>query len=374
MTQRAYVTTTIPYVNAPPHIGFALELVQADAIARYHRLLGREVRLQSGTDENAFKNVLSAEARGIHVQQLVDENSARFRALADALDVSLDHFQRTTDPAHRRAVDAFLARLRPDDVYTADYRGLYCTGCEDFYLETDAVDGRCPEHDTPLVEVAEHNWFFRLSAYQTQLHDLVASRRVHVFPEAREREVLSFIARGLSDISISRDAARSAGWGIPFPGDPTQVVYVWIDALINYLTGLGFPDSDVDRFWNEAETCHAIGKNVWKFHAVYWPALLLSAGFPVPDQIVVHGFLTNEGRKISKSSGDAADPIEYVDALGVDAVRHFLLRHVRPFEDSDFSRARLEAAYDADLAHGIGNLTSRLTALCESACASACRR
>ena len=371
MTQHAYVTTTIPYVNAPPHIGFALELVQADAIARYHRLFGRTVRLQSGTDENAFKNVLSAEARGISVQQLVDENSARFRALADALDVSLDHFQRTTDLAHRKAVEAFLARLRPGDIYSADYRGLYCTGCEDFYLETDAVDGRCPEHGTALVEVAEHNRFFRLSAYQTQLHELVASRRIRVVPEAREREVLSFIGRGLSDISISRDAARSAGWGIPYPGDPAQVVYVWIDALINYLTGLGFPHGGADRFWNQASTCHVIGKNVWKFHAVYWPALLLSAGLPVPDQIVVHGFLTNEGKKISKSSGDAADPIEYVDALGVDAVRHFLLRHVRPFEDSDFSRARLEAAYDADLAHGIGNLTSRLTALCESAGASA---
>lgn len=367
MTQHAYITTTIPYVNAPPHIGFALELVQADVIARYKRLLGRATRLQSGTDENAFKNVLSAEARGVSVQQLVDENSNRFRALADALDVSLDHFQRTTDPAHRRAVDAFLARLRPDDVYSADYRGLYCTGCEDFYLEADSVDGRCPEHGIGLVEVAEHNWFFRLSAYQQQLHELIASRRVHVVPEAREREVLSFIARGLSDISISRDAARSAGWGIPYPGDPSQVVYVWIDALINYLTGLGFPDGDADCFWKQALTCHVIGKNVWKFHAVYWPALLLSAGFAAPDKIVVHGFLTNEGRKISKSSGDAADPIEYVDAFGTDAVRHFLLRHVRPFEDSDFSRSRLEAAYDADLAHGVGNLTSRLTALCESA-------
>ncbi len=370
MTQRTYVTTTIPYVNAPPHIGFALELVQADTVARYRRLIGHAVRLQSGTDENAFKNVLSAHARGIGVQQLVDDNSVRFRALADALDVSLDHFQRTTDPAHRRAVDAFLARLQPDDVYAADYRGLYCTGCEDFYLESDTVGGRCPEHDAPLVEVAEHNWFFRLSAYQAQLHDLIASRRVRIVPEAREREVLSFIARGLSDISISRDAARSAGWGVPFPGDPTQVVYVWIDALINYLTGLGFPDADVGPFWNDADTCHVIGKNVWKFHAVYWPALLLSAGFPVPEQIVVHGFLTNEGRKISKSSGNAADPIEYVDALGVDAVRYFLLRHIRPFEDSDFSRGRLDAAYDADLAHGIGNLTSRLTALCETACAS----
>jgi len=372
MSKPLYITTTIPYVNAPPHIGFALELVQADVVARYHRLVGHTVRLQTGTDENAFKNVLSAQARGIAVQQLVDENSARFRALADALDVSLDHFQRTTDPAHHRAVGAFFARLKADDVYAADYSGLYCTGCEDFYLETDAERGRCPEHGTALIEIAEHNWFFRLSAYQAQLHDLIASRRVRVVPEAREREVLSFIERGLADISISRDAARSAGWGVPYPGDSTQVVYVWIEALVNYLSGLGFPDTrDVDRFWNRAARCHVIGKNVWKFHAVYWPALLLSAGLPVPDQIVAHGFLTSEGRKISKSSGDAPDPIEYVEQLGADAVRHFLLRHVRPFEDADFSRARLEAAYDADLSHGIGNLTSRLTALCASANLSA---
>jgi methionyl-tRNA synthetase len=367
MTRQFFVTTTIPYVNAPPHIGFALELVQADVIARYNRLIGREVRFQTGTDENAFKNVLSAQARGITVQQLVDENSDRFRRLAKALDISTDHFQRTTDPAHRRAVEAFVTRLRPDDVFTAEYRGWYCSGCEDFFLESDAVDGRCPEHGTPLADVAERNHFFRLSAYQSRLHELISSRRLHVVPAAREAEVLAFIERGLADISLSRDATRSQGWGIPYPGDETQVVYVWIDALINYLSGLGFPENDALRRWDETAKCHVIGKNVWKFHAVYWPALLLSAGLAIPDRIVAHGFLTNEGRKISKSSGDAVDPVEYIDEFGADAVRYFLLRHVRPFEDSDFSVERLAGAYNADLSNGIGNLASRLTALCESA-------
>ena len=367
MTKPIYITTTIPYVNAPPHIGFALELVQADALARYNRLIGRDVRLQTGTDENAFKNVLSAEQRGIGVQKLVDENSARFRKLTEALDVSADRFQRTTDPSHRRAVEAFFARLRPDDLFADEYRGLYCPGCEDFYLENDSVEGHCPEHGTPLVEIAERNHFFRLSAYQSTLHELISSRRIHVVPAPREAEVLGFIERGLADISISRDAARSQGWGIPYPGDPAQVVYVWIDALVNYLSGLGFPDGDAERCWDVAAKCHVIGKNVWKFHAVYWPALLLSAGLALPDRIVVHGFLTNEGRKISKSAGDAVDPVEYVDEFGADAVRYFLLRHTRPFEDSDFSVERLTAAYNADLSNGLGNLTSRVTALCEAA-------
>jgi methionyl-tRNA synthetase len=365
-----YVTTTIPYVNAPPHVGFALELVQADAIARYHRLLGETVRLQTGTDENAFKNVLSARVRGVPVERLVDENAARFRALASALSISIDRFVRTTDAAHRRAVYAVLARLRSGDVYSARYEGLYCEGCEDFYLERDLGEGRlCPDHRVPVVEVAENNYFFRLSAYEDRLHDLIESRRLRIIPEARETEVLRFIGRGLDDISISRDAGRSGGWGIPFPGDSAQVVYVWIDALVNYLSGLGFPDcSETSRFWDpETRKLHVIGKNVWKFHAVYWPALLLSAGLDVPDEILVHGFLTIDGEKISKSRGSAPDPIQYVERYGADAVRYHLLRYVRPFEDSDFSDARLAATYESDLANGLGNLSSRLSALGEAA-------
>ena len=367
MCKSIYVTTTIPYVNAAPHIGFALELVQADALARYHRLVGTDVRFQTGTDENAFKNVLSARARGVPIAQLVDENSERFRSLLGLLDISADHFVRTTSRPHADAVTAFLSRLRKGDVYHQRYEGLYCSACEDFYLESDLTDGRCPEHDAPAIPVAEQNVFFRLSSYQDQLRDLIASRRVHVIPESRELEVLRFIERGLTDISISRDASRSEGWGVPFPGDVTQVVYVWIDALINYVSGLGFPEGErLERYWRDATKFHVIGKNVWKFHAVYWPALLLSAGLAVPDRIVVHGFLTNEGRKISKSRGDAADPAVYVRLLGADAVRYFLLRQVRPFDDCDFNQSRLEATYQADLANGLGNVVSRLTALCEA--------
>jgi methionyl-tRNA synthetase len=368
MSNQIYVTTTIPYVNAAPHIGFALELVQADAIARYHRLVGTDVRFQTGTDENAFKNVLSARARGVPVARLVDENSARFESLLGILDISTDHFVRTTCRQHADSVRAFLALLPNGDLYRQRYQGLYCAACEDFYLENDLTDGKCPEHEVAAIAVAEENTFFRLSRYQNQLRELIVSRRLHVIPESRELEVLRFIDRGLIDISISRDAGRSEGWGIPFPGDATQVVYVWIDALINYLSGLGYPeDKNVERYWRDATKVHVIGKNVWKFHAVYWPALLLSAGLPVPDRIVVHGFLTNEGRKISKSRGDAADPAEYARRFGADAVRYFLLRQVRPFEDCDFSQSRLEAAYQSDLANGLGNLVSRLSALCEAA-------
>ena len=368
MSKSLFVTTTIPYVNAPPHIGFALELVQADALARYHRLAGTDVRFSSGTDENAFKNVLSARARGVPVTQLVDENSARFRSLLGVLDISTDAFVRTTCPRHAVAVNAFLSRLRSDDLYRRQYEGLYCSACEDFYVDSDLTDGLCPEHDVPVITVAEENVFFRLSRYQDQLRDLITSRRVHIVPESRELEVVRFIQRGLTDISISRDATRSEGWGIAFPGNATQVVYVWIDALINYLTGLGYPEgANVERYWRDATKIHVIGKNVWKFHAVYWPALLLSAGLPVPDRIFAHGFLTNEGRKISKSRGDAADPVEYVELFGLDAVRYFLLRQVRPFEDCDFNHARLEATYQSELANGLGNLVSRLSALAEAA-------
>jgi methionyl-tRNA synthetase len=369
MTDQLYLTTTIPYVNAAPHIGFALELVQADCIARYHRLVGRTVRFQTGTDENAFKNVLSARALGIPVEQLVEQNADRFRSLAHSLEISHDSFVRTTEPAHARSVYALLARLREGDVYRARYRGLYCTGCEDFYLERDLDAGCCPEHGTPIVAVDEGNYFFRLSAYAEPIRELIATGRLRIVPETRQAEVSKFVERGLVDISISRDFARSGGWGIPYPGDASQVVYVWIDALVNYLTGLGFPGGiDVERFWNvDAARVHVIGKNVWKFHAVYWPALLLSAGLPVPDTILVHGFLTSEGEKISKSSGNATDPQAYVARFGADAVRYFLLRHVRPFDDTDFSVERVAAAYRSDLANGLGNLCSRLTTLAEAA-------
>jgi methionyl-tRNA synthetase len=366
--QTIYITTTIPFVNARPHVGFALELVQADAIARYYRLLGRRVRLQTGTDEHAFKNVLAARQSGTSTQLLVDENASHFRHLSAVLNISHDRFVRTTEPAHKAAVAAFWQRLRPRDVYCKEYSGLYCVGCEDFLREQDLVDGKCQDHESEPEGVEEENYFFRLSAYQDRLETLLDSGRLSVVPHTRKNEVLQFVRSGLRDISISRAAHRLGGWGIPVPGDPSQIIYVWIDALINYVSGLGFGDGDVWSCWWNKQTSkiHIIGKNVWKFHAVYWPALLLSAGLPLPDTIPVHGFLTHEGRKISKTFGNSIDPVKHVEEFGSDVVRYYLLRYVRPFEDGDFSEERLSTAYDS-LANGLGNLCSRLTALCERA-------
>ena len=369
MNTTTYVTTSIPYVNGQPHVGFALELVQADVLARYSRLLGNRTRFQTGSDENAFKNVLSAREAGISTQELVDRNSQGFRDLADALAISHESFVRTTDEKHHIAVHEFWRRLNSNDIYQKNYTGLYCVGCEDFYQESDLVDGRCPDHDLAPVEIEERNYFFRLSRYQEQLEDLLSSGQLRVVPETRKNEVLSFVRRGLRDISISRASDRSDGWGIHVPDDPSQIIYVWIDALINYVSGQGFGRTDDwDDYWNEdVRKIHVIGKNVWKFHAIYWPALLLSAGLPLPNEILVHGFLTENGQKISKSRGNSSDPLEYVAAYGTDSLRYYLLRAVSPFADGDFSTDRLQTLHNSDLANGLGNLVSRIATLCDKA-------
>jgi methionyl-tRNA synthetase len=369
MTELVYVTTSIPYVNARPHVGFALELVQADVIARYHRLLNHVTRLQTGTDENAFKNVISAYNENIPTQKLVDRNSCLFQELASALNISVDSFIRTTSDQHRKAVQEFWQHLKKDDVYVKRYRGLYCIGCEDFYLERELVNGLCPDHGTKPTEVEEENYFFRLSSYQQRLDELLRSDQVKIVPEMRKNEVLSFVSRGLQDISISRPVDRSGGWGIRVPDDPSQVVYVWIDALINYISGLGYgTKDDWATFWNlNTFKIHVIGKNVWKFHAVYWLALLISAGLVLPNEIVVHGFLTENGKKISKSNGNTIDPFVTIKEYGADTVRYYLLRRESPFGDSDFSTQTLKTMYNADLANGLGNLISRLCTLGEKA-------
>lgn len=368
MSSTTYITTTIPYVNAEPHVGFALELVQADALNRYHRLLGHHTRFQTGTDENALKNVLAAEAAGVSAAELVDRHSRAFRELCAALNIQPDRFVRTTEPAHRAGAEWFWQRLSRDDTYEHDYEGLYCTGCEDFFQEKDLVEGRCPIHQREPVAVSEKNLFFRLSAYQEQIENLLETGRLRVLPESRRNEILSFVRSGLRDFSITRSAERARGWGIPVPGDDSQVIYVWLDALTNYLSGLGcHTGDDTAAFWTEESAkIHILGRDVWKFHAVYWPAFLLSAGLPLPDTILIHGFLTVNGKKISKSSGQAIDPFATIRHFGSDAVRAYLLRAIAPFDDGDFSSERLSRLYHSDLANGLGNLVSRLTRLCES--------
>ena len=365
MKNSIYVTTSIPYVNSRPHIGFALELVQADVIARYHRLLGNRVHFQTGTDDNAFKNVLSARKEGIAVQDLVDRNSRLFGNLATALDISADSFVRTSETRHKTAVHHLWQHLKEDDLYVKRYKGLYCVGCEDFYLEKDLVDGRCPDHGTEPVGIEESNYFLKLSGYQAKIIDLLESDKIKIVPEKRKNEILNFVSGGLQDISVSRDSARSGGWGIQVPSDASQTIYVWVDALINYISGLGYGSSDHwEALWSETtQKIHVIGKNVWKFHAILWPALLLSAELPLPDEILVHGFVTENGQKISKSRGNSIDPQIFVEEYGVDAVRYYLLRAISPFEDGDFSPERLRQVYNSDLANGLGNLVNRLITL-----------
>jgi methionyl-tRNA synthetase len=369
MSKTIFVTTSIPYVNSKPHVGHAQEFIIADCIARIYRSLQCEVFFQSGTDENALKNVVAAANEGISVQELVDRNAAIFRNLLSQLDISIDGFIRTTETRHRRGVELFWSLIKKDDLYTKFYEGLYCVGCEDFFLQKDLVNGLCPDHKTPPELVSEQNVFFRLSRYQSAIEDLISSDQIKIIPAVRKNEALGFIRQGLQDISLTRAKSRSGGWGISAPGHDDQVIYVWIDALINYLTGQGFGEgSDWQKAWNkDSKKIHVIGKNVWKFHAIYWPALLLSAGLPLPNEIVVHGFLTNNGIKISKSLGNAIDPLAVVKEFGSDPVRHLLLCQTPIYGDSDFSIERLGKIYSSDLANKLGNLFSRLLVLCEKA-------
>jgi methionyl-tRNA synthetase len=370
---RVYLSTTIPYVNSKAHLGHALELVQADVLARHHRRIGDEVRLQSGTDDNALKNVLAAQAAGLSTRELVAVNGRAFAELSGPLALSCDDFIHTsTDPRHRPGAERlWLACAARGDLYRKDYQGLYCVGCEQFYKPAELTDGRCPEHGTAPELVAERNWFFRLSRYGEQLEELIGSGRLRIEPAARRNEVLAFIRAGLEDISVSRSVSRARGWGIPVPGDPGQVIYVWFDALSNYISALGYGtgSDDYRHWWTEADRrIHLVGKGVVRFHAVYWPAMLLSAGEPLPTEIAVHDYLTAGGRKISKSGGAAglADPVELVGRYGTDAVRWWLLRDVPRVGDADFTAERLVERANQDLANGLGNLVSRVTSLVRS--------
>ena len=364
-----YVTVAIPFVNAPPHLGYAYELVQADIHARARRAAGHRVRFLGGTDDHSLKNVLAAEAAGVPTRAYVDANAARFAALTGPLDLTFDDFVRTSaDPRHRPAVERLWgACLASGDLYRRPYEGDYCVGCEQFYPPAELADGRCPEHGTPTERVAEDNWFFRLSRYRDHIEDLIASERLAVRPEPFRREVLAFVRRGLDDISVSRSVARARGWGIGVPGDPSQVVYVWFDALTNYLSALryGEPGSaDHRAWWREADhRVHVVGKGILRFHAVYWPAFLASAGEPPPTRIQVHPYLTVGGAKLSKSAGAAVAPTDVVDAYGSDALRWWFARDVGAVADTDFTPERLVSRANDDLANTLGNVTNRIATL-----------
>ena len=365
---RYNVMTAIPYVNGRPHVGHALELVQADVLARHRRQRGDEVRFQTGTDDNALKNVQGAEAAGVPVADYVARVAERFAGLGAALDLSVDDFIRTSsDPRHRPGVEKLWAACAArGDLYRKAYSGRYCVGCERFYAPDELTpDGRCVEHLTTPELVEEENWFFRLSGYADRLIELISSDRLRIEPATRKREVLSFLQGGLEDFSVSRSVARARGWGIPVPDDPDQVIYVWFDALANYITapGYGSDSARFDRWWNNSERVHVIGKGIIRFHAVYWPAMLLSAGIALPDAILVHEYLTVDGAKIGKSAGNADDLLEVIDRYGSDALRWWLLRDVARSGDTDFTVARLVARANEDLANNLGNLVNRTVSM-----------
>ena len=359
-----YFTTAIPFVNSAPHLGFALELAIADALARHARARGTAVELVTGTDDHSLKNVLAAERAGLATADYVAQQSQAFARLCTALDVSADRFVATSrSPTHAPAVRAlWLACAARGDLYRRVYRGAYCVGCERF-AEPDET--RCPEHDAALEVIEENNWFFRASRYQDVLRARIASGQLAITGGARE-EALAFLRAPLRDLCVSRSASRARGWGLPVPGDESEVIWVWFDALAYYLSALGYGSADDTRFeqlWrSSSRRIHVIGKGVSRFHAIVWPAILESAGLPWPTDLLVHGYLTLDGTKISKS-GRSLDPFPLIDELGSDAVRYYLLRHVRTTRDGDFSHERFVRAYDSELANGVGNLADRVLGL-----------
>ncbi len=364
-----FISTSIPYVNAEPHIGHALEYTQTDAYARFYRQQGYDVFFLTGTDENALKNVQAAEAEGITTRELVDRNVEAFLEMAARLQASNDDFIRTSvDQRHFDGAEKLWKAVEASgDIYSKYYSGLYCVSCETFYSEEELVDGKCPVHKSvEPVHVEEENYFFKLSKYADELHRRISSDELQVVPETRKNEVLRFIESGLQDISISRSPERAKGWGVPVPDGSGQVMYVWIDALANYITALDYANEgpNYQRYWlNAADRVHAIGKDILRFHAIYWPGLLLSAGVPLPTHIVVHGFLTVNGEKMSKTTGNVVDTVETADLYGTDAVRYYLLREISPHGDGDFSIQRLVERFNADLANDLGNLLNRTVSM-----------
>jgi methionyl-tRNA synthetase len=377
-----YITTTLPYVNADPHIGFALEVIQADTLARYFRLMGDEVFFNTGTDEHGQKIAEKADQEGKSRQAYVDHFANEFQKLKTVLNLSYDNFIRTTDESHKQAAQEIWRRcLANGDIYKKKYSGLYCVGDEMFLRESDLVDGRCPNHPTMEPQlIEEENYFFALSKYQSYLEEYL-NRSGSIVPEWRREEALNFVKGGLEDFSISREKSR-LDWGIAVPEDENQVMYVWFDALTNYISTLGWPtqlfsadatktqagepEGLFQKFWVKGETLQLAGKDQVRFQSIMWQAMLKSAGVKATDKVFYHGFITSGGQKMSKSIGNVISPYELVSRYGTDATRYLLLRHVHPFDDSDVTWERLDEWYTANLVNGLGNLVARVMKMSET--------
>lgn len=357
-----YITTSIPYVNGEPHLGHAMEFVMADTLARYAKQQGSEVLFSTGTDEHGGKIAEKAAQLQVTPQVLADQMSQKFRGLISALNVQPDRFIRTTDKAHEQRAQLIWRALEAD-IYKNKYVGWYCTGDEEFFTDTVVKEnnGVCPDHNRPYEKIEEENYFFRLSKYSEQIRSAIMSGEFAVVPQSRRNEILSFIDEGLDDISISRPKDK-IDWGIPVPGDKTQVMYVWFDALLNYITVLGYPEySDFKKFW--PADVQVIGKGILRFHAAIWPGILLALGLPLPKTLYVHGYVNVDGKKMSKSLGNAVSPMEVIEKYGTDAFRYYFLRHVPSYEDGDFTWTTFIAAYNNELANELGNAVQRTVAM-----------
>ena len=363
MSSRFFITTSIAYVNAPPHIGFALESLQADVLARLRRQKGEEVFFLTGTDEHGAKIARAAEAAGRTPKELVDENSEKFKKLKSALNLSWDNFIRTSDKKnHWPVAEELWERIGgAGDLYKKTYSGLYCVGHEAFVTKKDLVDGKCADHKKEPELIEEENWFFRLSEYSKEIEKRIKKDELKIIPETRKNEILSLFKEGLEDISFSRPS-KDLSWGAPVPGDKAQTMYVWADALSNYISGYG----GIKNWEAHPADVHLIGKDILRFHAAIWPAMLLSAKLPLPKSIFVHGHILSGGQKMSKSIGNVVDPFELVKKYGADSARYYLLREIPSSEDGDFSYEKFEDRYNGDLANGLGNFAARVLTLAEN--------
>lgn len=365
MKNKFYITTTLPYVNADPHIGFAAETVRADVLARYHRNLGNEVFFNTGTDEHGLKIFRKAEEAGKDVQKYVDEYAAKFDDLKKALNLSYNSFSRTTNENHVKAAQEFWKRCDENGyIYKKNYSAKYCVGCEMEKTDSELVDGKCPFHPNNELEIIEEeNYFFKFSAFEKKLLDLYKNNSDFVVPSNRQKEITNFVKNGLQDFSISR-LKEKMPWGVPVPGDDNHVMYVWFDALVNYISCLGWPEETAEfkDFWPGVQVA---GKDNLRHQSAMWQAMLMSVDLPTSEQVLIFGFITADGQKMSKSIGNVINPLELVKKYGVDPTRYYLLAELQPFEDSDFTYEKFETRYNADLANGLGNLVARVSNMLE---------
>lgn len=361
MTKK-YITTAIPYVNGAPHVGHAMDYLLADVFYRYNKKLGNETRFQAGTDEHGNKVFAKAKDSGLDVKEYADQNSQKFRDFIELLNVKPTDFIRTTDKDHERRCQEIWKKLG-DHIYKNTYEGWYCEGCERFVTkkEVEESDGICPDHQKPYEKLSEENYYLRISDFKDEIIKKISSDELLILPEFRKKEMLALL-EDTPDVSISRPK-KNLTWGVPVPDDDSQVMYVWIDALSNYITVLGYPEIDISDFW--PADVQFVGKDILRFHTIIWPAILLGLGLPLPKVICSHGMVLVDGQKMSKSIGNVVDPVEVIEKHGIDAFRYYFLRHIDNFADSDFTWEKFENAYNNELANDLGNLVQRLATLCK---------